>query len=383
MLNRRGRFVALAALALWGAIVLGLVKARVRPDMLGWDLGVFRDASRLLLEGRTLYDFDAQAAAHAEAFGRSFAVHYPYAYPPIFAIETAPLALASQAVAFAIVTFASVALVVWAARRATGGLEGALWVAASYPAVYGLLAGQTVFVALALFTVTYALLETDRPVAAGLCASLLAYKPQLLVALPFAMLVAPRARRGLVGLALGGAAQIALSIAVAPRATLAFPGAIRRMSAYADSHFRESLGFTWRSFFVCALPAHRGLAVGLAALAVAACGGVALAAMVRARRDLALVVSVAALATLACSWHCAPYEWVLLALPAWLLLPRANVSPLAARMLVLAFASTWAFVAVVDAQQRAFGVAFHPALPLLCALSLWLVPRAARTAAQF
>jgi hypothetical protein len=379
---RRGLgLLALAAAGLWAAIAAGLAKAHVRPDMLGWDLGVFRDASRLLLEKKPLYDFAAQAEAHHSAFGRSFAVFYPYAYPPIFAIETVPLALASQVAAFAIVAALSVALAVWAARRTTGSSVSALWLAVSYPAVYGLLAGQLVFVALALFTATWALLDHDRPIAAGLVLSLCAYKPQLLVAMPIALLVMPRARRGLVGLAAGGVAQLALSFAIAPRATLEFPSAVRHMAAYADTHFNESLGFTWRAFFVALLPGHRAVAVVFAAVAIAACGVLAIVEMIRAKRDATLVVSIATLATLTCAWHCAPYEWVMLALPAWLLVPRARPSPLATRALVFALMATWALVASVDAQTRAFGFAFHPALPLLCAFSVWLVARARQFAA--
>jgi len=374
--TKRGRFVGLAAAALWAAIGAGLVKARVRPDMLGWDLGVFRDASRLLLDKKPLYDFAAQAAAHESAFGRSFTVFYPYAYPPIFAIETVPLALVSQVVAFAIVAAASALLALWAAHRATGSAENALWLAVSYPAVYGLLAGQLVFVALAIFTATWALLERDRPVAAGLVLSLCAYKPQLLVAYPIAMLVMPRARRGLLGLAAGGLGQVALSFVIAPRATLEFPSAIGRMAAYADAHFRESLGFTWRAFFLSLMPAHRSIALILAAIAVAACGVVAVVAMIRAKGDAALAVSIATLATLACAWHCAPYEWVLLALPAWLLVPRARPSALATRALVFALIATWVLVASVDAQTKSLGFAFHPALPLLCVVSAWLVRKA-------
>jgi alpha-1,2-mannosyltransferase len=376
VLTRRGRWIALAAAALWTAIVAGIATSGVRADMLGWDLGVFRDASRLLLHGQPLYDFAGQASAHRSAFGRSFAVYYPYAYPPIFAIETVPLALVSQVTAFVVVTLASALSVAWAARRATGRLEDALWVAASYPAVYGLLAGQLVFVALAVLTASWALLEGDRPVLAGLVASLLAFKPQLLVALPVAFLVMPRARRALLGLAAGVAAQAALALGVAPRATLAFPSAIRRMAAYTSTHFRESLGFTWHAFFVAAMPGHRTAATVLAALAVAACAAVAVVAMVRARADTALTFSIAVLATFACAWHCAPYDWVLLALPAWLLLPRTKPSPIALRVLAMAFIAPWTFVELVDAQQKAWGVALHPAAPALAIFSVWLVRRA-------
>jgi len=98
--------------------------------------------------------------------------------------------------------------------------------------------------------------------------------------------------------------------------------------------------------------------------------------MIRAKGDAALAVSIATLATLACAWHCAPYEWVLLALPAWLLVPRARPSALATRALVFALIATWVLVASVDAQTKSLGFAFHPALPLLCVVSAWLVRKA-------
>jgi alpha-1,2-mannosyltransferase len=370
----RPRFVALAAATLWTATVLGIVTSGVvRADMLGWDLGVFRDASRLLLSHQPLYDYAAQQREHLEAFGRLFAVHYPYANPPIFAIETIPLALVPQVVAYAIVTAAGLASLAWSSRRATGSFEGAGFALLAYPTFLGILAGQPVAVALGVFTATWALVEGGRPVTAGLVASLLAYKPPLLLVLPVAFLIAPRARRALAGLAAGGAAQVAISFAVAPKDTLAFPVAVRRISAYTETHFRDALSFTWRSFFALLAPHHRGVADALGALAVLACGAVAVVAMVRARDDFAKVFSVAVLATLACAWHCYPYDWVLLALPAWLLLPRVSVSPLAARMLVAALVAPWAFVWLVEEQRRLFGVALHPALPVLCAFALWLV----------
>ncbi len=370
LVGLRGRgLLALANAALWAAIVLGIAKSAVPLDALGWDLGVFRDASRLLLRGAPLYDFDEQARAHAESFGRAFEVHYPYAYPPIFAMETAPLALIPQVAAFAIVTALGIALAAWAARRVTGRAADALWVTATYPAVYGILAGQLALVALFLFVATYALLEAKQPIAAGLVCSLLAFKPQLLVVLPILFAIVPRARRALVGLALGGAAQIALCFAVAPNAAMEFPGALARMSTYVETHFRASLGFTWRAFFAVMMPNRVGTTYVLAALAIIACGAIAIASMIRSRVDLPRAFAIAVLATFACAWHCAPYDWVVLALPAWLLVPRTNPSPLEKRALVLAFLLPWGFVATADA------IPFHPAMPWLCVSSFWLVRR--------
>ncbi len=368
----------IANVALYAAIAFGIATSGVALDALGWDLGVFRDASTLLLRHESLYDFAAQESAHRAAFGRAFLVHYPYAYPPIFAIECVPLSLVPQVVAFALVVLASIAALVWAARKTGGRALDALWVTVSFPAAYALLSGQLVFVALALFSASYALVRAHRPIAAGVVASLLAYKPQLVVVLPVAFAVMPRARRALVGLALGGAAQLALCLAIAPGDTLEFPSAVRHMSEYADTHFRESVNFTWKAFFTLLMPTHHGAALMLAAIVVAALGALALVAMVRAKHDLELVFGIAVLATLACAWRCAPYDWVLLALPAWLLLGRAAPSPNATRVLVALLASTWVMTNLVDAQERTLGIALHPAAPMLTCAAAWLVTRSTK-----
>jgi len=371
--GRRLRLLLIANVALWAAIAAGLARSRVQLDALGWDLGVLRDASRLWLAHRPLYDVGEQTRMHLAQFGHGFAIPYPFAYPPIMAMEMAPLAWVPQPLAFAVVALASVLALAWAAWRTAGDARAALWVTVSYPAVYALLAGQLVFVALALFAASYGLLRGARPLAAGLVASLLAYKPQLLVALPVAFLILPRGRRALAGLAAGVAAQVGICFAFAPRATLDFPRALSAMAAYTDAHFRMSLAFTWRGFFASLLGQHRAAATALAAIAVCASGAVAVAAMYGRRRDEAATFAIAVFATLACAWHCAPYDWVLLAIPAWLLLPRLELSARATRALVALLAATWVIVPIVDAQQSAWGAGLHPAMPLLAASAVWLV----------
>ena len=239
--------------------------------------------------------------------------------------------------------------------------------------MYGILAGQLAIVALAIFVATYALLEADRPVAAGLVCSLLAYKPQMLVVLPIFFVVTPRARRALIGLALGGAAQLAACFAIAPDATLAFPSAVARMSAYVETHFRPSLGFTWRAFFTLLAPGHHALANALGAIAACACAIVATVAMVRSRGDLPRAVfhrrssrrwrarGTARRTTGSCS-RCRFGSSL-----------RASSflqSKSAAR--VLAFILPWGFVAIADA------IGFHPAMPFLCVVAVWMLRRARR-----
>ncbi|HSQ66598.1 MAG TPA: hypothetical protein VLM85_25430, partial [Polyangiaceae bacterium] len=171
----------------------------------------------------------------------------------------------------------------------------------------------------------------------------------------------------------GVAAQLAICLVAAPSDTRAFPAALGRFNSYVATHFKDTLSFTWRAFFALALPGHGTLAAGCAAIAMVACAALGVVAMWRAREDTDACLAIAVLATLASTWHCAPYDWVLLALPAWLLLPRTSPSRGALRAIGLLYIGVWGFVALADVQRSAFGVALHPAMPALCGLSFWLV----------
>ncbi len=384
MTSGRSRLVpllALASVAPWIAVAAGVARGKAPPGWLGWDMASFRVASRLWLEGKPLYDFAAQAQARDRAFGPAFDVPYPFSYPPIFAIELVPLAKLPQTIAFLTIWIASVVVLAIAARRVTGRALDALWVTASFPGLLGLLAGQFVFLALGVLVATWALLQRERPLMAGLVVSLLAFKPQLLLFVPLVFLLHRPARRGLLGLVIGVVAQLAICLIAAPADTRAFPSALGRFNAYVATHFKDTLSFTWRAFFAVALPGHAALTSMLALVAMLACAVVGVLAMWRSRADLEALLAIAVLTTLAATWHCAPYDWVLIALPAWLLLPRAEPSSRALRVLGLLFIGLWGFVAIADAQRGALGFAIHPAMPALCGFSVWLVQAARPNAA--
>src|SRR6185312_9379230 len=136
-------------------------------------------------------------------------VLFPFAYPPIFAIEMLPLAHVPQAAAWALVFVASLAAVSFAVRAITGDARDAVWVLGTFPGLVGLLAGQFSFFALGLVVLAWTLLERQRSLEAGLALSVLAFKPQLLLFLPLALLFR-RDWRALLGLALGAGIQVAL-----------------------------------------------------------------------------------------------------------------------------------------------------------------------------
>jgi hypothetical protein len=363
------KLAAAASLAILVAVVVGVAQGHAPRGWLGWDLASFRAAGRLLLAGTSIYDYDAQRAAHAAEFGaHGFAEVYPFGYPPQFAMEMIPLAKLPHELAFVIVLVASLAAAALAARSLTGEVRDVAFVTATAPGVLALLAGQLSFVALGIVAACHALLARKRSFAAGLVLSTLAFKPQLLVFLPLAFLFR-KDLRALAALAVGVAVQVGACFAFDARDALAWPRALRAFDAFAMKQGDE-WSFTWRTFFAAA-----GASTSIAIVVVIACAAAGVFAMWRARGDLDLCFAVAVLATFAAALHCFAYDWVVLACPLMLLLPRANPSRRAWYVLGALYVASALFAASVKAQEHAFGFAFHPAMPALAGVSAWLAVR--------
>lgn len=364
------KLAAAASLAIFVAVVIGVAQGHAPRGWLGWDLASFRAAGRLLLSGTSIYDYDAQRAAHAAEFGaHAFAEVYPFGYPPQFAMEMVPLAKLPHEIAFGLVLVVSLAAGALAARSLTGNARDVAFVTATAPGVLALLAGQLSFVALGIVALCHALLVRKRSTAAGLVLSLLAFKPQLLVFLPFVFLFR-KDLRALGGLALGAALQVGACFLFDARDTLAWPRALAAFDAFAMKQGDE-WSFTWRTFFAAA-SGRSEASVWIAMIVVALCAAAGIYAMWRARRDLDACFALAVLTTFVAALHCFAYDWVILACPLMLLLPRARPSRRAWLVLGALYVASALFAASVKAQEHAFGFALHPAMPALAGVCVWL-----------
>jgi len=371
----RRRLLAAANLLAFCGFALDLRGDGVGPSRWGWDLAIVRAGGQLLLEGRPLYDAAEQARVHAEALHPELA-KYPFAYPPITAIAAAPLALVPSWAALALVVAAGVAVLALAARKIAGEAEAALWITASFPGVAAFFSGQLAYASLGIFAAVYLLLQRGSPFAAGLVGSLLAFKPTMIVALPVALLMRKERVRALGGLALGLGAQGAIGFAVAPRAMRAYPEAAARFSRYVGEHPERFDSVTWRASF--AWLGSAGAPLALAVMAICAAG--AIYWMWRWRDDLELLLATCVLATLACAWHCLPYDYVLIGLAAWLLhdrLPPDRATRLAALLVV----ASWVVVPVMTPAWRKALLALYP--PVLVGAAAWMLRAARRGTGQF
>jgi alpha-1,2-mannosyltransferase len=185
------------AIAGWIAISDGLIDRNGKP--IGTDFSSFYAAGSLVLDGRAtdVYNMAVHYAREQQIFGAA-TPYYGWLYPPIFLLLAAPLALMPYLLALAvwqISTFAlylSVIGVIVRPMRMRGIAIGPIWlpIAAGFPAVFiNLGHGQNGFLTAGLFGAALLALPT-RQIVSGVLFGLLAYKPQLALVMPIALLAA-------------------------------------------------------------------------------------------------------------------------------------------------------------------------------------------------
>jgi hypothetical protein len=190
--------LCILAIAVWVAMADGLVDRNGKP--IGTDFASFYAAGSLVLDGRAgdVYNMAAHFAREQQIFGGD-TPYYGWLYPPVFLLVATPLALMPYLWALAVWQLGTFALYLSViagvvARMPLRGkvMIGPLWlpVAAGFPAVFiNLGHGQNGFLSAGLFGAALLALPA-RPILSGVLVGLLAYKPQLTLVMPFALLAA-------------------------------------------------------------------------------------------------------------------------------------------------------------------------------------------------
>lgn len=144
-----------------------------------------------------LYDLSAQKAA-VEGLGSGF-YWSPFLNPPPLVWLATPLTALPFSVAivtWTLIIFAAAVLAWFFAAPGTGLTKtafGLLWLGI-VPVSFGLGVGQPVALVAAAVAACWWLAERDRPAAAGLALSLIAFKPQLALLVPLCLVVSGHAR---------------------------------------------------------------------------------------------------------------------------------------------------------------------------------------------
>ena len=213
-------WMLLAGLAFTAAMLVGTSQNGInsRGVPLGGDFTCYFTASWLALRGAAAlaYDHAAMRAAEIEVMGGDYGF-LPFMYPPLWLLLCLPLALVPYAAAHAAFV-GGTALACWRGLRALHPGRWAVLPLLAFPAFWSNATyGQNGALSAALLA--GATLNLDkRPAVAGVFFGLLAYKPQLGLAVPFALAATGRWR------VFAAAAATASTLAAA--ATLVFGAGI-------------------------------------------------------------------------------------------------------------------------------------------------------------
>ncbi len=320
--ERRRVYPLMIGLALLVAVVALVATSRHGVDLWGRPLGT--DFVGVWVAGGEVraghpalaYDNAAHAAAQAAAFGASDSF-LPWPYPPLFLLVAGGLASLPYLVALAVWQGGTLVLALVAAMRAASGAaprREILIAALAFPAVaINLLHGQNGFLSAGLVGLGTLLLPR-RPLAGGALLGLLAYKPQLALAVPIA-LAAGRHWRALVAAGVTVVAMTAVTLlAFGPepwRGFVANLGFARKIILEAGG--LES--FKLQSAFAAARLLGAPVAAAYALQAIVGAATLAgLAWLWHGGRDLRLKLAGLALASLLVSPYAMDYDMVLVGL---------------------------------------------------------------------
>jgi len=194
--DRVQRLAVVAMLGTVGFLLFLVLTAKGMSDYtgrpLGTDFSSFYAAGRLARLGADPYDPAALHGMQQAIFG-SGTPYFAFAYPPIFLLLAAPLSGLPYLASLAVWQLSSFALYLWAMtllrRRFAPGLPARLLYscATGFTAVFvNVTHGQNGFLTAGLFAAGLAFLDV-RPLLAGLCFGLAAFKPQFGLLVPLAL----------------------------------------------------------------------------------------------------------------------------------------------------------------------------------------------------
>ena len=329
---RAGRlaWLLLVGLTLATYVVFAVVAATHTHNRIGlggsplfYDFSVFHQAGVLANSGRAAdaYDDAKMIAAEKAAFPGN-TLRLPWSYPPTFQLMLMPLGAMPYVAAWLVWSCALYGFYVLLMRRLAAGPDQLIFLVLAPGAAVNLFFGQNGILSTVLLGGGVLLLRS-RPILGGVLLGLMAYKPQLALLAPFALLAA-REWRALIAAIISEVAFALLSLLIlGTEPWLAFFYKLAHPAAIFSSSSSD-----WRAIpSVLIFARTLGLGAQLSGFlhwtiaAIAAAGALW---MWHRTKDGAIRAAVLAAATLLVTPYLRAYDLLLLALPIAVLLSRVQ-----------------------------------------------------------
>ncbi len=309
------------------SLLLGSGVTDLAGHLIGTDFVAFYSAGKILWmgQGANLYDLDLTHQIQQDVYGFQSENFNPYLNPPYYAALFIPFAWLPYSIS-ALIWLGLNVLFLWLSLRLVGVkplFKTFLLILTWLPAFSAISFGQNAFLSLLILGLVYSFWRQDKHLLAGLCLSLLLYKPQLIAGVALLWLLEWRTQwKSLGGLILGAAAIGMLNFGLMPAATAAYLTYAQK--SYANLMHVAGFPF-WNahalgSFWLMLLPGAPGW---LPNLLYSLCALLGLFSFVmfwrKWSKDREILFAAAVLLTLWITPYLMVYDWVLFILPAWCL----------------------------------------------------------------
>ncbi|HSQ27101.1 MAG TPA: glycosyltransferase family 87 protein [Anaerolineales bacterium] len=328
--SRRLSYAWLTGAALWLSWLLSITLGPGNLDLanqaIGTDYLQFYASGLTLARGASsqLYDFVYQAQLEKEIIGPDLQYFHANLTPPFLAWVFVPLSSIPYAWSFA--AWSGIGLLsVWASLRILGTREPwrkLAWALSWFPVFASISFGQNSLLSLLFLCLTYLLWQRKHKYSAGLVASLLLYKPQLLIGVAIIWLIQWRREwKSFAGLLTGGCILAGLTFISLPEAAMEYLHLVRNFlpgMIYSEQFPLYHL-HALRGFLILLLPGQTWL-VETISIFVSITGLIFYLRILKSIRNEPKLQFVAAIcSTIFITPHAMIYDWVLLLIPAVLL----------------------------------------------------------------
>jgi alpha-1,2-mannosyltransferase len=376
LVPRRLHYAGFISGATWMAwlasILLGPGNLDLNRQVVGPDYLAFYAVGETVRTGQEshLYDFRYQHQMEAHVAQTELVGLQAYLNPPFLAWLFVPFSALPYRWSFTLWSLLGLALL-WASvgwLGAPGRRQPFAWALTFFPVFASISFGQNGLLSVALFSGVYLCWRRRNTFCAGVLASLLLYKPQLLLALGLLWLLEWRRDwRALMGLLAGGVMLVGLTFMMLPESSQAYIALSRTVlpNMAAWEGFPLHHAHMLRAFFLLLLPGFPATSEILALL----CALVGVAGFLvfwkQRRASPELLFSAVVCLTIWITPHAMIYDWALLLVPAVLLWESQHALR---RQLRLVFSILWLAILLsgmlTTAQQAVLPVAVQISLPV-------------------
>jgi alpha-1,2-mannosyltransferase len=331
ILNRRRLSYAwIAGVALWIAWLLSIFTGSNGFDRAGQVIGTdyiqFYTAGHTVLRGESdrLYDFAYQSSLEQEIIGPGLANFHAFITPPLLAAFYSPFALLPYALSFAVWSLLGF-LLLWLSVKLISHQNHKdifIWSLLWFPVFASISFGQNSLLSLGILSFAYASWKNEKYILSGLIASLLFYKPQLIIGLIVLWILDIKAYRGAIaGFVLASLLIVAANVAIFPEASMAYWNFVRNELPHMISQDQFPIWHmhTIRGFWMMLLVEHEVFADILYVISIVVITIGFIKFFKQYHQNKILMFAAAICFSMLITPHAMIYDWSLLLIPAVIL----------------------------------------------------------------